>query len=119
MRRRRRSSSWLGVVTYLSQAAVFATLGVIAGLASGAEVVFSYSDPPQSMAAEQAAAHARRAARVAALGEPWLTSFSPPVLHRRLREMGFTVMEDFRPDRHRDPLSRRRPPARPSGRAGV
>ncbi|HEX4197274.1 MAG TPA: SAM-dependent methyltransferase [Caulobacteraceae bacterium] len=89
--------SWLGVVPYLTEAAVFATLGFIAGLAKGGEVVFTYSDPPQALAAGAAAAHDRRAARVKALGEPWLTYFTPESLHRRLRVLGFGAIEDLGP----------------------
>jgi len=89
--------TWLGVVPYLTEQAVFATLGYIAGLAPGSEVVFTYSDPPGSMTAERAAAHGRRAAHVAALGEPWLTSFTPATLHARLRDLGFNGIEDLGP----------------------
>jgi methyltransferase (TIGR00027 family) len=89
--------SWLGVVPYLTEQAIFATLGFIAGLARGSEVVFTYSDPPQSMSTEHAAAHERRADRVAALGEPWLTSFTPGTLHARLRALGFNEIEDLGP----------------------
>jgi methyltransferase (TIGR00027 family) len=89
--------SWLGVVPYLTEEAIFATLGFIAGLATGSEVVFSYSDPPDSMPAGAAAAHGRRAARVAALGEPWLTFFTPRTLHPRLRALGFGEIEDLGP----------------------
>jgi methyltransferase (TIGR00027 family) len=89
--------SWLGVVPYLTEQAVFATLGFIAGLARGSEVVFTYSDPPESMSVEHAAAHERRADRVAALGEPWLTTFTPTTLHPRLRALGFGQIEDLGP----------------------
>ena len=89
--------SWLGVVTYLTEAAVFATLGFIGGLPTGSEVVFTYSDPPETMPAGQAAARGRRAARVAAQGEPWITSFTPAALHPRLRALGFTGIEDLGP----------------------
>ncbi|HEY3887250.1 MAG TPA: class I SAM-dependent methyltransferase [Caulobacteraceae bacterium] len=89
--------SWLGVVPYLTEEAVFATLGCIAGLARGSEVVFTYSDPPASMPAGAAAAHGRRAARVAALGEPWLTFFTPRTLHARLHALGFGEIEDLGP----------------------
>jgi methyltransferase (TIGR00027 family) len=89
--------SWLGVVPYLTEQAVFATLGFIASLARGTEVVFTYSDPPGSMPARAAAAHGRRAARVAALGEPWLTFFTPQTLHPRLRALGFSEIEDLGP----------------------
>ncbi|HZC16297.1 MAG TPA: class I SAM-dependent methyltransferase [Caulobacteraceae bacterium] len=89
--------TWLGVVTYLTEAAVFATLGFIAGLAAGSEVVFTYSDPPEARPVGDAAAHQRRAARVEALGEPWLTYFTPQALHPRLRALGFGEIEDLDP----------------------
>jgi len=89
--------SWLGVVVYLSERAIFETLGFISGLPVGAEVVFSYSDPPTSMRAAQAAAYRRRAARVAAMGEPWRTQFEPPALHVRLAALGFNEIEDLGP----------------------
>ena len=74
----------IGVASTAPAYSLAATLGFIAGLTAGSEVVFDYSDPPQSMSAERAAAHQRRAARVAALGEPWLTTFTPGALHGRL-----------------------------------
>ena len=89
--------TWLGVVPYLTEPAVFATLGFVAGLARGSEVVFTYSDPPGAMPAPTAMAHGRRAARVAALGEPWLTFFTPRTLHPRLRALGFGEIEDLGP----------------------
>jgi methyltransferase (TIGR00027 family) len=89
--------SWLGVVPYLSEEAVFATLGFIAGRAKGSEVVFTYSDPPGDMPAEEAAAYRSRAAGVEALGEPWLTAFTPASLHPRLRALGFGEIEDQGP----------------------
>jgi methyltransferase (TIGR00027 family) len=89
--------TWMGVVPYLSEQAVFATLGFIAGLARGSEVVFTYSDPPKTMPAEQAAAYGQRARRVAVMGEPWLTSFALAVLHARLRDLGFSEIEDLGP----------------------
>jgi methyltransferase (TIGR00027 family) len=89
--------TWMGVVPYLTEPAVFATLGFIAGLIRGSEVVFTYSDPPEEMPARTAMAHGRRAARAAALGEPWLTFFTPRTLHPRLRALGFGEIEDLGP----------------------
>jgi methyltransferase (TIGR00027 family) len=89
--------SWLGVVVYLSERAIFETLGFIAGLPVGSQVVFSYSDPPGSMPASQAAAYRRRAARVEALGEPWRTQLEPSALHARLAALGFGEIEDLGP----------------------
>jgi len=89
--------SWLGVVVYLTEQAVFDTLQLIAGMPAGSEVVLSYSDPPASMPAAQAAAYGRRAARVQALGERWRTQFEPARLHARLKALGFDEIEDLGP----------------------
>ena len=89
--------SWLGVVVYLSEDAIFETLGFIAGRPAGSEVVFSYSDRPDAMPAAQARAYRARAARVAALGEAWRTQFEPAALHARLRRLGFGEIEDLGP----------------------
>ncbi len=88
---------WLGVVPYLTRDAVRATLAAIAGLPGGAEVVFDYADPPDTLSPEARAAHLERAGRVAALGEPWLSYFEPPALHGLLGELGFGEIEDLGP----------------------
>jgi methyltransferase (TIGR00027 family) len=88
---------WLGVVPYLSEAAIASTLREIAGLAGGAEVVFDYSDPPATLSPEAQAAHAVRAARVAALNEPWLSYFEPADLAATLRSAGFVQIVDLGP----------------------
>ena len=58
--------SWLGVVPYLTEAAIFSTLGYIAQLKGGAEVVFDYVNPAASVAPAGRAAHQALAERVAA-----------------------------------------------------
>ncbi len=88
---------WLGVVPYLTEAAVVSTLAVIAGVPGGAEVVFDYADPPSALSQPQLALHEARAARVAALGEPWLSYFEATSLHPRLRALGFVTVEDLGP----------------------
>ncbi|SIO70795.1 methyltransferase, TIGR00027 family [Burkholderia sp. GAS332] len=85
---------WLGVVPYLTEKAIDLTLRAIANLAGGAEVVFDYSDPPASFSPELLALHEARAARVAAAGEPFLSYFDPPALHKKLRELGFSEIDD-------------------------
>jgi len=94
---RRTFFMWLGVVPYLTVEAIRTTLADIGGLPGGAEVVFDYADPPAALSDEARAAHQTRAARVAAIGEPWLTYFEPPVLHALLTELGFTEIEDLGP----------------------
>jgi methyltransferase (TIGR00027 family) len=85
---------WLGVVPYLTEQAIDGTLSMISSLPGGAEVVFDYSDPPSTFSAELAAIHEARAKRVAAVGEPFLSYFDPPVLHEKLRRQGFSEIDD-------------------------
>jgi methyltransferase (TIGR00027 family) len=89
--------TWLGVVPYLTEEAVWSTLGFIASLPRGAHVVFDYSDPPESLTPEMRAFHDRRAARVAELGEPWVNYFDSDQLRGRLSGLGFSEIEDLRP----------------------
>jgi methyltransferase (TIGR00027 family) len=89
--------TWLGVVPYLSEEAIWATLGFIAGVEGGAHVVFDYSDPPETLEEETRAWHDARAKRVADLGERWVSFFEASALRERLLEMGFLEVEDLRP----------------------
>lgn len=89
--------TWLGVVPYLTEEAVWSTLGFIASLPNGAHVVFDYSDPPGMLSAERRLSHERRAARVAALGEAWLNYFEADDLRAKLMALGFSEIEDLGP----------------------
>ena len=87
---------WLGVTPYLTEDAVFATLGELARLSGGAEVVFDYANPPDSIA-DAAARHYFRemAAHVAAAGEPFRCFLDTGALHLRSRQLGFVEIEDL------------------------
>ncbi|MGX8013754.1 SAM-dependent methyltransferase [Mesorhizobium sp. ORM8.1] len=85
---------WLGVVPYLTQEAIFGTLSWIAGM-PGSEVVFDYSEPVENRDAAGQAALSFHAARVAAVGEPWISFFTPGELAKSLTELGFDEIEDF------------------------
>jgi methyltransferase (TIGR00027 family) len=89
--------AWLGVIVYLARPAVTQTLGFIAGLPGDAEVVFDYGEPVSAYPPEQQAFQARRVARMAALGEPWLTRFAPDELDAELRGLGYDTIEDLGP----------------------
>jgi methyltransferase (TIGR00027 family) len=89
--------TWLGVIPYLSEDAIFSTLRFIAGLPSASHVVFDYADPPGTLSPEARAYHARRAARVEALGESWITYFEADKLRPRLLALGFSEVEDLGP----------------------
>jgi methyltransferase (TIGR00027 family) len=89
--------TWLGVVPYLNEEAVWSTLTFITSLPNGAHVVFDYSDPPASLAPEGREHHDRRARRVADLGEAWITFFEAGRLHGELAALGFAEIEDLGP----------------------
>jgi methyltransferase (TIGR00027 family) len=88
--------SWLGVVPYLTDDAIFSTLGFIAGLPGGAHVVFDYVNPPETMTEPgRRAMHEALIARVAAVGEQLRNHFDSDALHVRLKALGFCDVEDF------------------------
>lgn len=88
---------WLGVVPYLTEHAIFETMGAIAGCSGGVDIVFDYGDPPETLSPEEQAIHEKRAALVASLGERWITYFEPKYLASRLAEIGFSHIHDLGP----------------------
>jgi O-methyltransferase involved in polyketide biosynthesis len=52
---------------------------------------------PSDYAPAQRALHARRMARVAARGEPWITRFAPAEVAAELTALGFDELEDLGP----------------------
>ena len=89
--------TWLGVVPYLTDDAITRTLEFIAGLAAGAQVVFDYSDPPESLSPERRRSHEQRAMQVAALGEAWIAYFEADMLRAKLIDLSFVEIEDLGP----------------------
>lgn len=74
--------SCLGVLMYLSEAAVEATFRLVASFPPGSEIAFTFST---AESADSEIAH-----RARALGEPWQSHFEPDELMRRLRGMGYS-----------------------------
>ncbi|MGO9916252.1 MAG: class I SAM-dependent methyltransferase [Isosphaeraceae bacterium] len=91
--------TWLGVVPYLTEQAVFSTLGFIATLPGRVHVVFDYSNPPTLGPSEDeyAASRQQLAARVASLGEAFQSTFETNALHDKLAALGFREVEDLGP----------------------
>jgi methyltransferase (TIGR00027 family) len=89
---------WLGVTPYLTREAVEATLRCVAGLTGGADIVFDYANPPDSVDSPgHRLFQERMAARVAAQGEAFRSYFDTAELRRLLLSIGFTGVEDFGP----------------------
>jgi methyltransferase (TIGR00027 family) len=87
--------SWLGVTAYLTREANLKTLRAIASCgAPDSELVFSYLDQGDF---DAPGAEDMRQARevVAAVGEPWVSGFSPAQLDDDLRSVGLTLIEDL------------------------
>jgi methyltransferase (TIGR00027 family) len=90
--------SWLGVTTYLTEAAVFETLQYVASLAPGSEIVFDYHLPESLLGDESRTLLAMIKAFAAARGEPFLSLFEPSVLAARVKALGFTQVWHFGPE---------------------
>jgi len=86
--------SWLGVAPYLTEAAIFSTLGIIAARPGGSEVVFDYAEIPDKLTLLQRLAFTTLSGRTASLGEPFVTFFKPDDLAGRLAGLGFASIED-------------------------
>ena len=89
--------TWLGVVPYLTEEAVFATLSFIARVSGGAHVVFDYANPLESISGSARTAHEVLAERVAAVGESFRSFFETDSLCAQLRILGFQEVEDLDP----------------------
>lgn len=90
--------SWLGVTMYLTETAVFETLGYVASLAPGSEIVFEYYPPEAELAEESRRLLGMMKATWAARGEPFLSAFEPTALAARVKERGFTEVWDLGPE---------------------
>lgn len=87
--------AWLGVTPYLTREAVVETLGFVAGLGGGSEIVFDYAERPVGGEGALGRAHQALAARVAAVGEPFRSEFEPAALGAEARRLGFSDLEDL------------------------
>jgi hypothetical protein len=93
------------VVPYLTDAAIFATLGWFVA-AHHRDVVLDYGNPVDELAPELRAAAIERAEHVAALGEPFLSAFGTDALHGRLRAIRAIAIDDVDPARTAEMLRR-------------
>jgi methyltransferase (TIGR00027 family) len=87
---------WLGVTPYLTEEAVYATLGELARFPGGAEVVFDYANPPERIKEGTTRDyHERMAVQVAASREPFRCWFDSAELHAGARGLGYVEIEDL------------------------
>jgi methyltransferase (TIGR00027 family) len=88
---------WLGVVYYLTEEAVAATLHHVGSMPS-VQVVFDYLTPlPDDLSPELRAQAEAMSKRIAEFGEPSRTRYVPEALHALISECGLRVVEDLAP----------------------
>jgi methyltransferase (TIGR00027 family) len=88
--------AWLGVSIYLTAPAVEATLrGIADSTRAGGGVVFDYGLSPKRVGFMERLVLQRMAAKVASIGEPWISFFEPEALVADLHRYGFANAEDF------------------------
>ncbi|MFE5286753.1 class I SAM-dependent methyltransferase [Nocardia sp. NPDC056611] len=82
---------WLGVVMYLTRPAIEDTLRFIAGQGRPVHLVLDYLS--SGTTDEERASVRERAARIAAISEPWLSYFEHEDIEALLRSCGFNTVE--------------------------
>ena len=88
--------SWLGVASYLTRSANLATLRAVARCAAvDSELVFTYLDQREFDPDRQSEGIQRVRARVASVGEPFVSGFDPSQLASDLRGVGLILLEDL------------------------
>ncbi|AFU02638.1 hypothetical protein O3I_023415 [Nocardia brasiliensis ATCC 700358] len=86
---------WLGVVQYLTDAAIDTTLSFIAELPAPSQLIIDYSEPISALPADNRAIVEVLAGVMAAIGEPWLSLFTADEIATKLTEFGFGAIEDL------------------------
>lgn len=93
--------SWLGVTMYLTEPAIDAVVATVAAFPAGSEIVLTFAQPGDPERGRGDAGEPPRptlAERAAAVGEPWLSYFTPEALERKLRGAGFRSVEFLTPE---------------------
>jgi methyltransferase (TIGR00027 family) len=109
--------SWLGVTVYLSEDAIFRLLSVVARLSRGSSVFFDYHVPENMLDSVQQAVVEVMKQKVAAFGEPWITTFEPTLLREQCLALGFREAENCEPNElNKRYLFRRKDGLRSGGR---
>lgn len=88
--------SWLGVTMYLTDAATFATLELVAACSRGSVVAFQYSVKGSTVTPSDLDIRDRASVGIAKQGEPWINFYEPQVIVSRLFTAGFSEVDDLR-----------------------
>jgi methyltransferase (TIGR00027 family) len=91
----RTSTTWLGVVQYLTPEAFRGTIHLLGSLAAGSTLVFDYSQPREVLPQQEQLMLDSMSARVAQAGEPFQLFFTPETVAAELADAGLRVVEDL------------------------
>jgi methyltransferase (TIGR00027 family) len=84
--------SWLGVTMYLQEEAIDSVLKTIAQFPAGSEVVFTFSQPPDSLSRREKSYHSLLAGIVRQAGEPFISYFTAAAIQAKLHGAGFKTV---------------------------
>jgi methyltransferase (TIGR00027 family) len=89
--------SWLGVASYLTEAAIDRTLKFVLAMPRSSEIVLDFIVPNELIAPEEAPVAATVLGRFAQQGEPIVTRFAPEELTAKLKAAGFSNVAHLSP----------------------
>ena len=101
--------AWLGVTMYLQRQTVVRLLAELGRQTPGSVVIFDYAMAPTLLGPIERLVFDEFAKRVAAAGEPWVSSFAPDELRDLLLVSGFSQIDDLGPSELNDRYFRDRP----------
>jgi methyltransferase (TIGR00027 family) len=84
--------SWLGTVQYLTEDAVFATLGAIASLTPGTEIILNYMAPDESLSAPDREFMRSLEWKLRLGSAPLQCGFAPDRIATKVSELGFDIL---------------------------
>jgi methyltransferase (TIGR00027 family) len=84
--------SWLGVTMYLREEAIDAVLRTVAQFPAGSEIVFTFSQPPDSLGRKERGYHSLLAGVVRQAGEPFVSYFTAAAIQAKLHNAGFKTV---------------------------
>jgi methyltransferase (TIGR00027 family) len=90
--------SWMGVTMYLTADAVLRTLSAVAGFAAGTCLCFDFRVPVSMLNVIERVVSEVIEQQIAALGEPFVSTFDPAQLQRQMLELGFRSAQSAGPD---------------------
>jgi methyltransferase (TIGR00027 family) len=101
--------SWLGVTMYLKEEAIDAVLRTIAQFPLESEITFTFSQPPDSLSGPASSFHSSLSKIVSAVGEPFVSFFTPAAIETKLRQTGFKTIAFLSNEEAEERYFRQRP----------